>query len=244
MNKFEAISHHTMRSPGDSKKPHGVKFESEADLEQIFEAANLQYQRGMYGVFDDLEEECRSHLADRGLTWGQEIVERPDLVLSDIRTLVYGSDFEKVEGMTVELTEGLSEADIRTWDVGHLLFTLLCLRKELTESTGIKEYADFVYRVFLFALNVERIKFRSMELHALVKQRLMDSGRAGGSSPKRSDRIKNRNEKIRKEGRELLNSGKKHADVVYYMWVKYQSTEGYPGTERRYRSILRILKPT
>ena len=39
MNKFEKVGKHTMRSPGDSKKAHGVKFESEADLEQIFEAA-------------------------------------------------------------------------------------------------------------------------------------------------------------------------------------------------------------
>lgn len=244
MNKFEEISHHTMRSPGDSKKPHGVKFTSEADLEQIFEAANLQYQRGMYGVFDDLEEECRSHLADRGLTWGQEIVERPDLVLSDVRTLVYGSDFEKVEGMTVESTEGLSEADIRTWDISHLLFTLLGLRKELTENTALEEHTDFVYRVFLFALKVEGIKFRSMEQHALVKQRLMDSGREGGRSPGRKERIKDRDDLLRKEAQELLDKGNTHGFVLGRIWAKYYYFQDYPKTRRSYENILRPLKPS
>ena len=244
MNKFEKIGRHTVHGPGDSQLPEGVTIESEADFKELLEAADRQFGRGLFGVFDDLEEECRAHLADRGITWGQEIAERPNLVLSDVRTLVYGSDFPKEAGITIESTESLSEADIRTWDIGHLLYSLLGFRKELIDSVPTMAEADFVYRIFLFALQVERIKFRSMEQHARVRQTLMDSGKKGGSSRKRSDRIRDRNEKIREEGRELLDSGKKHEDVVYYMWVKYQSAEGYPGTERQYRSILRNLKPT
>ena len=78
--------------------------------------------------------------------------------------------------------------------------------------------------------------------HDCSRQTFVDAGKKGGSSPKRKERIKNRDKTILDEAREMLDYGFPRENLVYFMYFKYGSKKGFPSSIRQYRNILQNLE--
>ena len=78
--------------------------------------------------------------------------------------------------------------------------------------------------------------------HDCSRQTFVDAGKKGGSSPKRKERIKNRDKTILDEAREMLDYGFPRGDLVHYFYTRYVSDNLFPSTKRQFRNILQKLE--